>query len=56
MYHPSPHCTQSRSLEWGQSKHLVEWDKQVGRGGAKQVKPVSDQAPPSDRWERPSPA
>lgn len=35
-----------KSLEWGQSKHLVEWDKQVGRGGAKQVKPVPDQAPP----------
>ncbi len=45
-----------KSLEWGQSKHLVEWDKQVGRGGAKQVKPVPDQAPPSDRWGRPNPA
>lgn len=29
----APHHTHSRSLEWGQSKHLAEWDKQVGRGG-----------------------
>lgn len=48
-YHPSPHHTHPKSLEWCQSKHLAEWDKQVGRGGAKQVKPVPDQAPPSDR-------
>lgn len=54
-YHLSPHHIHSRSLEWGQSKHLVEWDKQVGRGGVKQVKPVPDQAPPSDRWGWPSP-
>lgn len=45
----------SKLLERGQSKHLVEWDKQVGRGGAKQVKPVPDQEA-SDRWGRPSPA